>query len=126
MKALRRLHLYLGCFFAPLLLFFVGSGWYQTANPDRLKSPGEAETLVQKLRVVHTDQIYPGDREFSRPSSPRAFRILVYSMSGALVATTLLGVVLAFRAVRSKWPVWLALGLGLLAPVAVLYVGRSG
>lgn len=126
MKTLRRLHLYLGCFFAPLLLFFVGSGWYQTANPDRLKSPGEAETLSQKLRVVHTDQIYPGDREFSRPSSPRGFRILVYSMSGALVATTLLGVVLAFRAVRSKWPVWLALGLGLLAPVLVLYAGRSG
>ena len=59
MKLLRRIHLFLGVFFAPLLLFFVGTGWYQTFDPARIKSPGEAETLVQKLRVVHTDHIYP-------------------------------------------------------------------
>jgi len=35
MKKLRRVHLYLGCFFAPLLIFYVVTGWYQTVNPDR-------------------------------------------------------------------------------------------
>lgn len=126
MKHLRRLHLYLGCFFAPLLLFFVASGWYQTVNPDRLKSVSEAESLPQKLRVVHTDQIYPSDHELRRPSSPRAFQALVVTMSAALIATTVLGVVLAFRTSRRAWPVATALGLGLLVPVAVLWLGRGG
>jgi hypothetical protein len=125
MKTLRRLHLYLGCFFAPLLLFFVLSGWYQTANPERLKSVSEAETWVQKTRVVHTDQIYPGEREVRQPSSPRAFQWLVYGMSAALAATTALGVVLAFRSVRAAWPVWVALGLGLAVPVLLLWLGRG-
>ena len=66
-KLIRRLHLYLGCFFTPLLLFFVLTGWYQTVNPDRLKSPGDAETMLQKLRTVHTDQLYPSAVEFKQP-----------------------------------------------------------
>ena len=35
MKLIRRIHLYLGCFFTPLLIFYVATGWYQTVNPDR-------------------------------------------------------------------------------------------
>ena len=125
MRQLRRLHLYLGCFFAPLLLFYVLSGWYQTVNPERLKSPSEAETLVQKLRVVHTDQIYPTDAEFTKPSSARGFQTLVIIMAIAITATVLLGVVLAFKTLKSKWPVWLSLGLGLLLPILMLWLGHG-
>ena len=71
MKRLRQAHLFLGVFFTPMLVFFIGTGWYQTVNIERLKSTSEAETLVQKLRVVHTDQIYPGDTEIRKPSSPK-------------------------------------------------------
>src|SRR5690349_4084082 len=106
MRQLRRIHTYLGCFFAPLLLFFVLTGWYQTVNHDRLKSPGEAETLLQKLRTVHVDQIYPSDREIMRPSSPHLFQYLVVAMAVALVITLILGVILAFRSTRTRWPVW--------------------
>lgn len=125
MKLLRRLHLYLGCFFAPLLLFFIASGWYQTVNRDRLKSPGEAETLSQKFRVVHTDQIYPTDHEFRRPSSPKAFQVLVVTMSLAVMVTTLLGVVLAFRTSRNPWPVAGTIGMGLIVPAALLWLGQG-
>src|SRR5882757_675045 len=59
MKALRRIHLYLGCFFAPVLLFFVVSGWYQTMNPDRRKGPGEAEAIADRMRSVHADSLLP-------------------------------------------------------------------
>jgi hypothetical protein len=123
MKRLRQIHLFLGVFFTPLLLFYIGTGWYQTVNDDRLKSPGEAETLVQKLRVVHTDQIYPQTGAL-RQGSPKLFRVLVVVMSVALIATALLGLVLAFRFSRALWPVWLSLGLGLIVPVLVLWAGQ--
>ena len=63
MRLLRRLHLYLGCFFAPLLLFYVTTGWYQTVTLRRNKVPGEAEDWLGRLRSVHVDQIYPAVRK---------------------------------------------------------------
>jgi hypothetical protein len=124
MKKLRRLHTYLGCFFAPLLLFYVLTGWYQTVYHDRLKSPGDAETIGEHLRTVHVDQIYPTDRERSHPSSPKFFQTLVVIMAVALVITVVLGVILAFRSIKSPWPVLLSLILGFLVPVALLWLGQ--
>jgi hypothetical protein len=126
MKLLRKLHLFLGVFFTPLLVFFVATGWYQTLEPERLKTPGDAETLLQKLRVVHTDMIYPGDREFSRPSSPKLFQGIVGAMSAAVLITTALGVYLAFRTVRGTVWVLLCLVAGLVVPVVLLWMGRRG
>lgn len=125
-KTLRRVHLHLGCFFAPLLLFYVLTGWYQTVNPDRLKSPSEAETFLQKVRTVHVDQIYPGSDEIGAPSSPKWFQRLAVTMCVAATATVLLGVILAFRTLRHPWPVWLSLGLGFAVPILVLWLGRGG
>jgi hypothetical protein len=125
LKLFRRLHLYLGCFFAPILLLFIATGWYQTVNHDRMKSPSEAETWTQKLRVVHTDQIFPSNDEVQRPSSPRLFQLLVGTMSGAMIVTTLLGVILAFRMVRPAWLIVLVLLLGVLVPVGVLWLGQQ-
>jgi hypothetical protein len=124
MRALRRWHTYLGCFFAPLLLFYVLTGWYQTVYHDRLKSPGDAETIGERLRTVHVDQIYPTNREVSHPSSPKLFQALVVIMAIALVTTVILGVILAFRSIRNKWPVCLSLILGILIPAALLWLGH--
>ncbi len=124
MKFIRKLHLYLGVFFAPLLLFYIGSGGYQTVNPARLKSAAEAESLLQKFRVVHTDQIYPGGGDVRR-QSPKAFQALVMAMSLAMIVSTLLGLVLAFKFTRQRWPVWLALGLGTSAPILLLWLGQQ-
>lgn len=125
MKFLRRIHLYLGVLYAPLLLFFLGTGWYQVLNPDRLKSPSEAETWVQKFRVIHTDQIYPRDNTLGKFASPTLFQWLVYGMSAALILATVVGLVLAFRSVKPRWPVWLALGLGFLLPILALWLGSA-
>jgi len=125
MRTLRRVHLYLGCFFAPMLLFYILTGWYQTLNPNRLKSPGEAETLVQKFRVIHTDQIYPTEHEFTKPSSPKLYQALVVVMAAAATATIVLGIILAFQTLRNNWPVWISFGLGLLLPVILLWLGQK-
>lgn len=124
-RRLRLYHLYLGVFFAPLLLFFIGTGWYQTQNRDRLKDPSEAETLVQKFRVVHTDQIYPSEQEFKKRSSPKLFSWLVGLMSAAMIVTTVLGLVLAFRFNRSVAPVLVAFALGVALPAAILWAGQQ-
>ena len=124
MKFLRRLHLYLGCFFAPLLLFYVLTGWYQTVYHNRLKSPGDAETFLDHLRTVHVDQVYPTNHEFRHPSSPWLFKILVVIMAISLVVTVFLGIVLAFRSLKNKGLVWLSLGLGILIPVVLLWLGH--
>jgi hypothetical protein len=124
MKSLRRVHLYLGVFFAPLLLFFILTGWYQTIYPSRLKSPADAETLVQKLQTVHVDQIYPTSQELEHPASAKLFKTLVVAMTIAMVITIALGMYLAFKSLRPRWPVWTALALGIAVPVLCLWLGQ--
>ena len=121
MKILRRIHLYLGCFFAPLLLFFVCTGWYQIFH-ERKKNPGEGERWVDRLSDVHVDQIFVNETASS--FSPKLFQFLVVLMSISLILTVLLGIVLAFRSIRQRWLVWASLGLGVLVPVLFLWLGQ--
>ena len=123
MKLLRRIHLYLGCFFAPLLLFFVSTGWYQTMRVDRQKRPAEAETWIDRLTSVHKDQLFP--TESAAGYSTTFFKALVVSMCVALILTVLIGVILAFRTLRVRWPVWLSLALGILFPIVALWFGQK-
>jgi len=125
MKFVRRAHLYLGCFFTPLLLFYILTGWYQTVNHNRLKHPSEAETLLQKFRVVHSDQIYPAEQEFEKPSSPKLFQGFVVLMSVAATLTVALGLVLSFKTLRPVWPVWACLVLGIVLPMLLLWLGQK-
>ena len=122
MKLIRRIHLFLGCFFAPLLLFYVCTGWYQSVTLRRNKGVGEADDWPGRLRSVHVDQIYP--TETANAYSPWLFRTLVVAMAIALIVTIVLGVILAFRSIRQRWLVWLSLGLGLLVPMLFLWLGQ--
>jgi hypothetical protein len=124
MKLLRQIHLFLGCFFAPVLIFFVCTGWYQTVTHDRKKGLGDAETWVDRLSTVHVDQIYPGAE--AQSFSPAGFKAFVIAMSIALLATTLLGIFLAFRFSRRKWLVGLSLVLGFAVPMLLLWLGQKG
>jgi hypothetical protein len=121
-KILRRLHLYLGCFFAPLLLFYTGTGWYQTVTEQRNKGLGEQRGWVGNLTSIHVDQIYP--TETASSYSPFLFRCVVVLMSISLIVTISLGIFLAFRTTRRHWPVWISLGLGVLLPVLCLWLGQ--
>ena len=123
MKTLRRVHLYLGCFFAPLLLFYVVTGWYQTVNPDRRKGVSDSQDLVSRLSRVHVEQYYP--TESASGYSTRLFRVFIVIMANALIATVILGIILAFRTSRNKWPVWLSLALGIALPVILLWLGQK-
>jgi hypothetical protein len=121
-KTLRRIHLYLGCFFAPLLMFYVATGWYQTVNPDRRKGVNDSADFVSRLTRVHVEQYYPDPS--ASGYSTRFFSVLVVVMSIALITTVVLGIILAFRTGRSRWPVWLSLLLGVALPVLLLWLGQ--
>lgn len=122
-RALRRVHLHLGVFFAPLLLFFVVTGWYQTAFPDRRKGVQDSDDWLSRLNRVHVEQYYPSEK--AEGYSTRWFSALVAVMSVALVVTVLLGVVLAFQVLKARWAVGLTLAMGILLPVLALWVGQK-
>ena len=220
MKKLRRWHLYLGCFFTPLLFLYILSGFILTGWPAEQKGPEEAQTFVQKLYWVHKQQFYPttptsspksvsiksvdveknllttvsphnysngqpgtlptfapegledgqeyfvhivdpqtftlhidksdavtgkntaditksldeGFKVFFKPPptpsrgagsyNTTGFKWLVYAMVFGVLATMALGVILAVRTVKQKWPVYLALSLGLLVPILLLWLGQ--
>ncbi|HEY8966524.1 MAG TPA: hypothetical protein VIM58_08780 [Candidatus Methylacidiphilales bacterium] len=125
MKLLRRLHLYLGVFFAPLLLLFTVTGWWQTVTPNRNKGFGFGKSWIEKLSTIHIDQYYPltGPHTYAT----HAFKILVVVMSAALIATLLLGLVLAFKgtAPKQRKLVWIALLGGIAVPVVLLALGAK-
>jgi len=123
MKLLRRVHLYLGCFFAPLLLFYVLTGWYQTVNPDRRKGASDSSDLISRLNRVHVEQYYP--TEAASGYSTYLFRTLVVILAIALITTVILGIILAFRTTRNKWPVWISLALGVVLPIVLLWLGQK-
>ena len=123
MKFIRRLHLYLGCFFTPLLLLYIGTGWYQTVSTNRNKGLGEVGGWREKLTSIHVDQILPS--ESAEGYSPQLFQYLIVTMSVALILTIVLGVFLAFKTSRKQWPVWTALILGFIIPIVLLWLGQS-
>lgn len=123
MNKLRRLHTYLGVFFAPLLLFFVCTGWYQTMNQDRRKSPEEAESVWDRARAVHADALLPNEKAERYATKP--FRYFIVATSVAFIITTVVGLILAFRFSRNKWAIALSLGLGIGIPLALLILGQK-
>ena len=63
MKKIRRLHLYLGCFFTPLLFLYIFTGFLLTRETGTLKGANDAETFMQKLSSLHMRQFYPTQME---------------------------------------------------------------
>ena len=123
MRFIRKAHLYLSVFFAPLLIFFVATGWYQTVSTHRNKLLAEQDTLVSKLTSVHVDQIYPSETGTGEYHTT-LFKALIITMSIALLVTILLGMILAFRSTKRVWLVALSFALGIIVPVAFLWLGQ--
>ncbi len=123
MRWVRRLHLYLSCFFAPLLMFFVLTGWYQTVAGRRKLKLLEGEVdWFWKLRSIHVEQYYPSPNAVGYETG--LFKAMVIGMAIALMITIALGIYLAFRTNKHPWRVCVALMLGLAFPVLFLWLGQ--
>ena len=120
-KLMRNIHLYLGVFFAPLLMFFLISGAWQTFNLHEASKTGAyvPAPIIKSLSQVHKDQRWGSGKMAPKSSIP--FRWLVVLMSVGLLVTTILGIVMAFKYTKG-WKVWLCLFLGFAFPCFLLWL----
>jgi hypothetical protein len=119
---LRKIHLYLGCVFAPMLILFIVTGCLQTFGLHEPNKGGYTPApIVYSLSEVHIHQ------RFASPDSslPSSFllKIFIILMSIGLLATTLLGIFMAFKVTKNKLLVWLSLLSGIVLPILFLWIG---
>ena len=117
---LRDLHLYLGCLFAPVLIFFAVTGAWQIYRANDSTKDGSyiAPRPVVVLSAIHTDQHLPG----TEASAYTPLHTFVLLAAVGLVTTTILGVIMAFRFGRSGRAAALCLAAGVAIPVGILFI----
>ena len=119
MKTLRKIHLYLGCIFAPILLFFTITGCLQTFQlHEELKSGYTPPKILETFAQVHMHQKIPVEGQRTHASFP--FQVFVAVMSGGFVSTIILGIIMAFRSTKNLFVVWACLGAGFVLPLLLL------
>jgi hypothetical protein len=124
MRSLRQLHLYLGCVFAPLILYFALSGAWQVFRLNDVPKEGPPPTalhaFLHELSKPHTHSALPGHD--AKTESSTAFGAVALAMGLGLATTTALGIYLAMKCSPKPRTVWLCLGLGTALPVLLLWL----
>lgn len=113
MRLLRSLHLVLGCFFAPLLLFYAVSGCWQVFGWHW--SSGRDDQGLALASTIHTGRGLKGGTLSTLSSEP--MRWFAAAMALCLVAMVVTGLVLAFRSAKAGVAGW-AVAAGLVIPLA--------
>ena len=114
MQKLRSLHLYLGCIFAPLLLFFSVSGIWQTLG---IRSP-----FWRRLATIHTShQLKSGEG-----LSSFSLKVFVLIMTVSFMVMTILGIVMAVKFGRSRRAVYGCLAFGVACPLILILIRALG
>lgn len=142
MKNLRLLHRWMGLFFSPAILFFSFSGALQTFNlHDTNRSTGYVPpTWVVEMAQIHKKQTMSLPKAKSKPTQPDPapgdpairnkpaqpvesslpLKCFVLAMSIGLIATTLLGIYMAFRFGGDQRIIWAMLAGGTVLPIAMM------
>jgi hypothetical protein len=132
MKTIRLVHFYLGVFFAPLVIFFAFTGALQVF---KLHERNRETIAVQSDWIAwfaqfHKEQawippkVVPPKAATSPPrvekQRPLIMMWFVALMGASLVATTLLGLYMAFNHPRRRKGFVIALALGTVVPLALM------
>lgn len=87
---------------------------------DYREGKGPVREVLENLSTIHTDGYFP--RAGQADPSTLLFHILVGAMGICLLVTILLGLWLAWKqSARKHWAL-LALGLGVIVPIAILWL----
>jgi hypothetical protein len=115
MRKLRSLHLYLGCIFAPMLLFFAISGIWQTLGLQ-FKSH-----FLSRLSTIHMSRGLKTNDGFT------SFFMMVFvlSMAVSFIISVILGVVMALKFGGSKRAAFYCLAAGVIVPLAIIVITSS-
>ncbi len=132
MNRIAKYHLYLGCLFGPLIIFYALSGAWQALNLHRTTKDGRYQPpfIVASLSEVHVRQRWAPSPEPRRQDRDAVMNVLprtalpyFSALTGLGLATTgLLGIVLAMqrtRGGRRRWAVLCLFG-GCAMPVVLL------
>jgi hypothetical protein len=144
LKFIRQLHLYLGAFTAPALLFFAltgglqAFGLHEAHRGSDYRPPAWLATMAQlhkkQTTVVPAHKRRPPQAAKARDTAPRAdvaasagpaprapnawpLKVFVALVALGLFLSTLSGVYMAYRYTRNKRLVSLALAAGVVVPV---------
>lgn len=148
LKWARQVHLWLGVFFAPAIVFFAFTGALQTfsfheAQPGSTYQP---PLWIEKLAQLHkkqTLQMRPKRKGPPEPARPEAqarrkgsegpqppaqqpistylMKSFVFIMALGLMTTSLLGIYMAFQYNRSRRVIWVLLVAGTVLPILFIW-----
>jgi hypothetical protein len=110
MQKLRSIHLDLGCIFAPLLLFFVISGVWQTL--------GLRSHLLDRLSTIHTSHMLKSNDGMSS----YGLRFFVLMMTLSFIITTVLGIAMAVKFGRNRRAAYYCLAAGVALPMLLILI----
>jgi hypothetical protein len=138
---LRRVHVWIGAFIAPSVLFFAFSGGLQLFRLNEPHAGYEPPALIQKLGVLHKDQRFVAPRRRPEPpaatsrkatTAPKpveakaanpaetALKWLFLLVAAGLFVSTSLGVWMALAFSRNRILVVGLLAAGTLLPVIIV------
>ena len=122
MRFLRTLHLYLGCLFAPILIFFAVSGSWQLFNWHESKKDKSytAPPALAAMSFVHKDAHVPG----TPGRQPTPLRYFMLAAAIGLVATSAIGIVMAYRFSQRPLVATVCLLAGIALPGLFLWIYR--
>lgn len=150
MKQIRRLHFYLGTFFAPIIFFFAFSGALQTVGLHEgekggsYRPPAWIVTLAeihkdQRLASPHKEHVHPaaeeemeshdehaqkpGDSDEHRESpSSLPLKCFILLLSFGLMSTAVMGIYMALQKRNNRRMTWAMLAGGVIMPIVLLYL----
>jgi hypothetical protein len=138
MRTLRQIHLYLGVFFAPVIIFFAFTGALQTFDLHKAKgcaAPPPAWIVV--AANLHKDQVFkapkPAAAKACKPDSsahekgpsgpsPLPLKLFVTALAAGLIGTALIGVYIALKARHTRRGALIAVVAGVAAPLLLLLI----
>ena len=138
LAAIRRLHLFIGMFIAPSVLFFALTGSMQLFSLHEAHGSYEPPSLIAALGKVHKDQVFAvetkepaglakqpasgrRDHDEERPKATTlALKAFFLTVAAGLVVSTCLGLWMALVGGRDRAVSWLLLLAGAAIPVALL------
>lgn len=144
---LRRWHAYIGSLIAPSVLFFCMTGALQIFNLHEAHGSYRPALLIEKLSVVHKDQVFEEPRKHPEQNSAAAARgpdgspapaegddaklgastlalkCFFLAVALGLAVSTLIGVWVATTQTDETKLVWTLLIVGTLIPVSLLLAG---
>lgn len=117
MQKLRKAHLYLGCLFAPMIVFFAVTGVLQMAGLHyNDKSESKILMLASTVHMEHGFKLKSGGSlDWSSP----AMKMFVFAMAAGLILTTILGVIMAFKFGKGRAAFWSLLA-GVVIPALLI------